>query len=123
MAEQAYLRTCPADGAPLVPNTDRPEIPPWRCDECHHSYWVAELTTYARLAYRRPQRDFGHLGSKTHKTIRAEVLAELEAACHRGLSVRREQLGLLRPRTMENLLLRGHPIHPEFEALMRAQLP
>ena len=122
MAEQAYLRSCPADGNPLVPNIDRPEIPPWRCDECHHSYWVAELTQSARDAYRRPQRDYGHLGSKTHKAVRAAVLAELEQACRRGVSLRREQIGLLRPRTIESLLKRGHRLDPEFEAQMRAQL-
>lgn len=120
MDEVFYHRVCIADGYPLAPNAAGPQTAPWRCDECHTSWWVAELTREAHDAWRLNQGDFGHRGSETYKAIRAAVAIEVEAAMKRGVSLRREQLGLVAPRTIQALLKRGHVIEKGFEAEMRA---
>jgi hypothetical protein len=119
--EQAYFKTCPHCGGQLQPNASGPEIPPWRCDDCLVFYWVAELSQEARASYRPAQMDWGHRGSAAHLAVREAVRIEAEQACLRGVSVRREQLGLLDKRSVSGLLRRGHVIRPDFEHELRQQ--
>lgn len=118
----AYHRSCPHCGCDLKPNALGPDTPPWRCDECHTSWWVAELSQYARQHYNPHKLDWGHRGSEPHLKIRAQVAAELEVAIKRGVSLRREQLGLVLPRTLDALMRRGLHISKDFLQEMQAQV-
>ena len=121
MDEVAYHRTCPICGRGLAPNMDGPWTPPWRCDECHVSWWVAELSVSARLAFRKAQHDWGFPGQPGHESVNDQRDSEMQDANHRGVSLRREQLGLI-PASVHAALLKRHPkIHPEFAAAMRQQ--
>jgi len=123
MAEQAYHRTCLVCGATLQPNAHGPETAPWRCDICCRSYWVAELTQEGRRHFRREQRDFGWGGTPGEVGVRTERDAEVREARARGVSLRREQLGLVSRDVIERLLARHHGrIGSKFEAEMRRQV-
>lgn len=113
-----YHMLCPRDGSQLLPNAGGPDTPPWRCDECHLSWWVAELSQEARKHYRREQQDWGHMGSAGHKAVREAVHDEMEVAAVRGVSLRREQLGLFSKHTID-LLLERHHVTSHFHEQMR----
>lgn len=119
MPEQPYIQSCPRCGGPLAPNASGPHTAPWRCDECRQSYYAAELTQDARAAYRMAQRDYGTLGSPAQRQVATAVREETHAAAARGTSLRRDQLGLVTPETMD-ALLSGFAVHPSFAAQMRA---
>ena len=121
MTETAYLRRCPICGRNLLPNSDGWWVPPWKCDECRQSWWVAELTQEARRHFRRDQRDFGVLGSAGYLVVRTAVDAEMEEAEARGVSVRREQLGILPRETLSGLMIRHPLIHKDFVVHMKQQ--
>lgn len=116
----AYHRSCPRCGCQLLPNLGDPLTPPWRCDECRTSYWVAELSQEARLSYRVAQRDFGHAGSASHREVRRAVGSEREEAIRRGVSIRHDQLGLFKRETLVKLLRSGLVISRAFEHEIKA---
>ncbi len=118
MAEQPYHQSCVRCGQQLTPNVSGPETPPWRCDHCHLSWWVAELSTHARLHYRSSQQDWGVGSSEHHKSVREEVRKEQEEAARRGISLRREQLGHVSKKTLHSLA-KHHRISSHFAAMMK----
>jgi hypothetical protein len=62
--------------------------------------------------------DWGPLSSKSHKAVREAVRIEIEAAHARGVSVRREQLGLI-PGTSLTALMKRHHVAEGFAPAMR----
>jgi len=82
VAEDALLR-CLRCGGELTPTNLHPSSAPWICLADHHGYFEAELTTDARLSYRRQHHDFG----AATPAIREAVQAEVHAAHARGSSM------------------------------------
>jgi len=117
-----YFRGCPICGQELQANAHAPEIAPWRCDECRRSWWVAELTMEARQHFQLHRRDFGYQGTPGHEMVAAGVLAERVAANGRGVSVRRDQLGLVHRDVLAGLLARHPNIHSNFADEMKMQV-
>jgi hypothetical protein len=105
MAEHYHV-LCLKCGGDLTAYAGSPDIPPWWCEDCRLFYWTAELTQEARAAYRKEMHDFGHPGSTEHKAVREAVHAEAELAAVRGISLRREQLGLVSKPTLRALIKR-----------------
>lgn len=122
MDEVSYHRTCPICGVSLSVNADGPWTPPWRCDPCRQSWWVSELTQEARACFRREQCDFGWGGTKGEKAVRQAVRVECEQAAVRGVSLRREQLGLVSGEILTGLLARHPKILPAFGQQMTMQV-
>jgi DNA-directed RNA polymerase subunit M/transcription elongation factor TFIIS len=106
MTETAHHKTCPRCGGILHPNIAGPETPPWRCDECHKSYWVAQLTQEARQHFRHAQHDYGWLGSPGHTLVHEAIEVEMREAAARGVSLRREQIGLIGKAELKALMER-----------------
>ena len=67
----ANTNTCLDCGAALTPVGNK-EAPPWICVPCKHAFYNCELTSTARLRYRKDMRDFGiHV-----KTMQEQAAAE-----------------------------------------------
>lgn len=116
---QPHVHTCPACGHPLQPVALDPDTAPWLCPPtgCRSGWWVSELTTQARNAYRHGNRDFGfgpHRGA-----IQAQVELERVAARQRGTSALPEQLPLLPSAELTRL---ANGPDTEFVALVTAEL-
>ena len=122
MAEESYFRLCLRCGGHLSPVATGPTIPPWMCEQCNIYYWVAELVPEARQSYRYESWDYGEPTSDSHRSIRAAVDNEMQEASHRGVSIRREQLGLISKESLKAVMAtqKGR-IHPDFEAHMKQQ--
>lgn len=116
MEEVAYHRSCPWCGGNLEANCAAPDTPPWRCDACHWAFWVAQLTPEARNEARPHCFDWGPGHHEATKKIHAAVDAERLEAAIRGVSVRREQFGLLRKEDVAALVARHH-VSPHFAQL------
>jgi len=98
-----YLTTCPNDGAPLQPVALDPDTAPWLCNVCRRGWWVSELQTSARSAWRVQFQDFGF--GDTMLSIREQVRQERVEAVTRGTSLRPEQLLVLPPEQLKGLRL------------------
>ena len=111
------MRTaCLICGGVCSPNAGPPETPPWRCDECLWSWWVAELEAFRD--FRRERYDFGDGGTPAHIAVRAAVFLEAELAQIRGVSVRHDQLDLIAPEILAGLLGRFR-VHENIAGAMR----
>lgn len=116
MEEIAYHRSCPFCGGNVDANCAAPDTPPWRCAACLWSFWVAQMTPEARCSVRPSRLDWGEGHHEATKKIHADVEAERLAAHVRGVSVRREQLGLVNKDDLA-LLLKRHHLSPHFAEL------
>jgi hypothetical protein len=68
--------TCPNCGGALTgPAFVNLQTPPYTCARCHLGWWVAELTTDARAAWRPRFRDFGY--GPVAQAIAEAVAAEI----------------------------------------------
>jgi hypothetical protein len=102
----------------LSPSASNAGTPPWWCPPCRVYYWVAELSQQARESYRYGRHDFGYQNEPGFQAVRAAVENELAEAKDRGVSLRREQIGLVPPATLDALLAR-FKVRPDFADLMR----
>jgi|SRR5580658_1199480 hypothetical protein len=114
---------CLICGGVLDPNAGPPETPPWRCDECCWSWWVAELLPEAVKIFRRERYDFGDGGTPGYRAVRRAVEIEAELAQIRGVSVRPDQLDLIAPETLRGLLSRFRVLESMAAAMRERAVP
>lgn len=93
MSAAAYLTSCPHCGAQLAPVALTPDCAPWLCSGCRLGFWVAELTTEARLAWDKATRS--HKWHTRRQIIEPALAVEIAAAAQRGTSALPEHLPLL----------------------------
>lgn len=112
-----YLTTCLICGHELQPHAGHPQSAPWLCLTCHRGWFVRELASDARGAWRTSYLDFGYTLSWD---ILPGCVQEVQEAIKRGTSARLDQLTQLSKVELQSLTRRK--LLPSFAQAVKQEL-